>query len=69
VTFDEFLRRLEHLRLDRSGGLVKPYKPVLLAAVVLLVHKGKLPSRRVFLDGGLRSALAGKTSNPRFWVR
>jgi hypothetical protein len=56
VTFDDFCRRLEHLRLDRSGGLVKPYKPVLVAAVVLLVHKGKLPSRNVFLDGGLRSA-------------
>jgi hypothetical protein len=56
MTFDDFLRRLEHLRLDRSGGLVKPYKPVLVAAVALLVHKGKLPSRNVFLDGGLRSA-------------
>ncbi len=32
MTFDEFCERLEHLRLDRSGGLVKPYKPVLLAA-------------------------------------
>ncbi len=56
MTFEEFCGRLEHLRLDRSGGLVKPYKPVLLAAVVLLVHKGKLPTRSVFLDGGLRSA-------------
>lgn len=56
MTFDEFCARLEHLRLDRSGGLVKPYKPVLLAAVVMLIHKGKIPSRNVFLDGGLRSA-------------
>jgi hypothetical protein len=56
MTFDEYCGRLEHLRLDRSGGLVKPYKPVLLAAVVMLIHKGKIPSRNVFLDGGLRSA-------------
>ena len=56
MTFDEFCGRLEHLRLDHSGGLVKPYKPVLLAAVVMLVHKGKIPTRSVFLDGGLRSA-------------
>ena len=56
MTLDEFCGRLEHLRLDRSGGLVKPYKPVLLAAVVMLIHKGKVPSRNVFLDGGLRSA-------------
>jgi hypothetical protein len=35
---------------------VKPYKPLLVAAVVILIHKGKQPSRSVFLDGGLRSA-------------
>jgi hypothetical protein len=56
MSFDEFCSRLEHLRLDRSGGLVKPYKPLLVAAVVILIHKGKQPSRSVFLDGGLRSA-------------
>lgn len=56
MTLDEFCSRLAHLRLDRSGGLVKPYKPLLLAAVVILIHKGKQPSRNVFLDGGLRSA-------------
>jgi hypothetical protein len=56
MSFDEFCSRLEHLRLDRSGGLVKPYKPLLVAAVVILIHKGKQPSRNVFLDGGLRSA-------------
>jgi hypothetical protein len=56
LSLDEFCSRLEHLRLDRSGGLVKPYKPLLVAAVVILIHKGKQPSRNVFLDGGLRSA-------------
>lgn len=56
MSFDEFCSRLGHLRLDRSGGLVKPYKPLLVAAVVILIHKGKQPSRSVFLDGGLRSA-------------
>jgi hypothetical protein len=56
VTFDEFCDRLRDLRLDRSGGLVKPYKPLMLAAVVLLIHKGKITSRNVLLDGGLKSA-------------
>lgn len=56
MTFDEFCARLGSLRLDRSGGLVKPYKPLLVAAVVILIHKGKQPTHSVFLDGGLRSA-------------
>jgi hypothetical protein len=56
MTFDVFCERLGDLRQDRSGGLVKPYKPVLLAAVVILIHKGKQPTCKVFLDGGLRSA-------------
>lgn len=56
MTLDEFCSRLEHLRLDRSGGLVKPYKPLLVAVVVILIHKGKQQDRNVFLDGGLRSA-------------
>ncbi|HZZ83934.1 MAG TPA: hypothetical protein VFE30_05315 [Anaeromyxobacteraceae bacterium] len=55
LSFDEFCGRLEHLRLDRSGGLVKPYKPLLLTAVVVLIHKGKQRDRNVLLDGGLRS--------------
>ncbi len=56
ISLDEFCSRLEHLRLDHSGGVVKPYKPLLVAAVVILIHKGKQQSRNVFLDGGLRSA-------------
>lgn len=56
MTLDEFCSRLAHLRLDRSGGVVKPYKPLLVAAVVILIHKGKQRDRNVFLDGGLRSA-------------
>jgi hypothetical protein len=56
MRLDEFCQRLEHLRLDRSGGLVKPYKPLLVAAVVILIHKRKQQTRNVFLDGGLRSA-------------
>jgi hypothetical protein len=55
MTFDEFCERLGHLRRDRSGGVAKPYKPLLLAAVVILVQKGKIRSRNVLLDGGLRS--------------
>jgi hypothetical protein len=56
MTLDEFCSRLAHLRLDRSGGIVKPYKPLLVAAVVILIHKGKQRDRNVLLDGGLRSA-------------
>jgi hypothetical protein len=33
MTLEEFCSRLEHLRLDRSDGRVKPYKPLLVAAV------------------------------------
>ncbi len=56
LTFDEFCSRLGNLRVDRSGGVAKPYKPLLVAAVVILIHKGKQPTRNVLLDGGLRSA-------------
>lgn len=53
---DAFCDRLRSLRVDRSGGVAKPYKPVLVAAVVVLIHKGKQRDRNVLLDGGLRSA-------------
>ena len=56
MTFEQFCERLPELRLDRSGGLIKPYKPVLLAAVVTLIHKGKISTRNIILDGGLKSA-------------
>lgn len=45
VNFEEFCERLGNLRLDRRGGLAKPYKPLLVAAVVILIHKGKQPTR------------------------
>ncbi len=55
MSIDEFCGRLEPLRLDRSGGLVKPYKPLLVAAVVflgiLLGHRG-----REQLERGIRRA-------------
>ncbi len=55
--FDEFCRRLGNLRLDRvTRGGVKPYKPVLMLTVILLIAKRKIIERRVFLDGGLKSA-------------
>ncbi len=60
LSFDEFCSRLEQVRLDRSGRLVKPYKPLLVAAVVILIHKGKHPSRNVFLDGA-GHALGGRS--------
>jgi hypothetical protein len=55
VTLDHFIEIIRHLRVDRSGGEPKPYKPLLLAAVVILIHKGEIRSREVYLDGGLKS--------------
>jgi hypothetical protein len=55
MTFDQFVETIRHLRRDRSGGKPKPYKPVLLASVVILIHKGEIRTREVFLDGGLSS--------------
>ncbi len=54
--FEEFCKRVENLRVDRSGGIAKPYKPILVATVVLLIHKGKITTSQVMLDGGLRDA-------------
>jgi hypothetical protein len=51
-----FLDTLRRLRVDKSKGIAKPYKPLLLAAVVLLIGKGKLRSADIALDGGLVSA-------------
>ena len=55
MTFEQFVRVIRELRVDRSGGVPKPYKPVLLAAVIILIHKGEIRSREIFLDGGLKS--------------
>lgn len=56
MTFDDFSRCLGELKVDKADGREKPYKPLLLAAVIVLIHKGTLRSPRIFLDGGLRSA-------------
>jgi hypothetical protein len=53
---ESFLAMLRRLRLDRSQGVVKPYKPLLVAAVILLIGKGKIRTPDVALDGGLTSA-------------
>jgi hypothetical protein len=55
MTFEQFIDAIRNLRLDRSGGIPKPYKPLLLASIVVLIHKGEIRSREVFLDGGLKS--------------
>lgn len=55
TNYDRFLSALQHLKVDRSGGVAKPYKPLMLCAVVVLIHKGEIQSREVFLDGGLES--------------
>lgn len=55
MTLDQSCDRLRHLRVDKTGKVPKPYKPLLVAAVVLLIQKGKLATRDVLLDGGLVS--------------
>ena len=55
MTFDQFIEAARHLRVDKSNGTPKPYKPLLLAAVTVLIHKGEIRSREVYLDGGLKS--------------
>jgi hypothetical protein len=55
MNFDRFVEAIRHLRRDRSGGKPKPYKPLMLASVVILIHKGEIRTREVFLDGGLES--------------
>ena len=56
MTLDEFCSRIANLRRDTSRGEPMPYKPILLAAVLVLIHKGKIPNHQVLLDGGLKSA-------------
>ncbi len=50
----EFLERIANMRLNREKP-VKPYKPILVASLVLLIHKGRIMSPLVYLDGALRS--------------
>ncbi len=50
----EFLERVASMRLNREKP-VKPYKPILVASLVLLIHKGRITSPLVYLDGALRS--------------
>jgi len=55
MDYATFLLRLPRLRVDRANGPPRPYKPLLVASVLVLLHKGKLPSPELFLDGALRS--------------
>ena len=42
MDLDEFCRRVENLRQDRAIGPKKPYKPLLLAALLVLIAKRKI---------------------------
>jgi hypothetical protein len=55
VHLDEFLRRIKSLRVDRSRGVAKPYKPLLLLSVITLIEKGEIADGRILLDGALKS--------------
>ncbi len=52
---DLFLEKLRKLKLDRANGAIKPYKPVLLLSVFVLIATRKIRSRFVMFDGGLKS--------------
>src|SRR5262245_39447855 len=52
---ERFLQSAMRLRVDTAIGPPKPYKPLMLAAVVLLIGKGKIETADVFLDGALDS--------------
>ena len=52
---ERWSERVALLRRDRAQGPIKPYKPLLLLAVLILIDKGELRDRHVFLDGALRS--------------
>jgi hypothetical protein len=54
MTNAEFLDAIRTLRVNTEPP-VKPYKPVLLCAVVILIHKGVIRSRDIYLDGALKS--------------
>lgn len=56
MKIDDFCEIVSCLRQDVSRGRPMPYKPLLLTAVIVLIHKGKITSRHIFMDGGLRSA-------------
>ncbi len=53
--FDRFLHVLGRLRSDKADGVVKPYKPLLLLSVIVLIGKGKILDPRILLDGALKS--------------
>lgn len=55
MTVDELVTRLEGLRKDKAQGPEKPYKPLLFAAVLVLIAKGKIPTPNIVLDGALQS--------------
>ena len=52
---DALLGTLRQFRVDKSKGIAKSYEPLLLAAVVLLIGKGKLGTPDIVLDGGLKT--------------
>lgn len=58
MTIDQFVETIRQLRRDRSGGKPKPYKPLMVASVVVLIHKGEIRTPEVFLDGGLVSVFS-----------
>ena len=45
MTFDQFIEAIRHLRVDRSGGVPKPYKPLLLAVDRRAHPQGRDPYR------------------------
>jgi hypothetical protein len=56
MTFEHFCERVRNLKRAQVDGTRMPYKPLLVAAAIILIHKRKIQTPDVFLDGGLKSA-------------
>lgn len=54
MTLNEFCGLLPRLRRDQAQGPVKPYKPILLAALIVLIHRGRIPSNEIRLGTELK---------------
>jgi len=55
MEMEEFLSRISNLKLDKARGPEKPYKPLLLLAVISLIQEGKISDRDIYPDEVLKN--------------
>ena len=44
----QYIQKMERLRVDRAHGAA-PHKPILLLAVIELIERGRIPENKIFL--------------------